>query len=80
MATRNRGAHPSSVGKSLPADGADLLNQPDLLKYFQERLAGMPPRLRNNQLVSKVQKSLDEILLPHQSEDHTGFRGSEFTI
>src|SRR6201987_2778537 len=51
----------SIVGKSYSADGADLLNQPDLLKYFQERLAGMPPRLRNNQLVSKVQKSLDEI-------------------
>jgi hypothetical protein len=51
----------SIVGKSYSADGADLLNQPDLLKYFQERLAGMPLRLRNNQLVSKVQKSLDEI-------------------
>jgi hypothetical protein len=51
----------SIVGKSYSADGADLLNQPDLLKYFQERLAGMPPRLRNNQLVNKVQKSLDEI-------------------
>jgi len=51
----------SIVGKSYSADGADLLNQPDLLKYFQERLAGMPPRLRNNQLVSKVQKGLDEI-------------------
>jgi hypothetical protein len=37
------------------------LNQPDLLKYFQERLAGMPPRLRNNQLVSKIQKGLEEI-------------------
>jgi hypothetical protein len=44
-------------------DGAltDLLNQPDLLKYFQERLAGMPPRMRNNQLVVKIQKGLDEI-------------------
>jgi hypothetical protein len=51
----------SIVGKSYSADGADLLNQPDLLKYFQERLAGMPPRLRNNQLVSRVQKSLNEI-------------------
>jgi hypothetical protein len=51
----------SIVGKSYTPDGADLLNQPDLLKYFQERLAGMPPRLRNNQLVGKVQKSLNEI-------------------
>src|ERR1700758_3926644 len=51
----------SIVGKSYSADGADLLNQPDLLKYFQERLAGMPTRLRNNQLVGKIQKSLNEI-------------------
>jgi hypothetical protein len=51
----------SIVGKSYSPDGADLLNQPDLLKYFQERLAGMPPRLRSNQLVSRVQKSLNEI-------------------
>ena len=39
----------SVVQKSYSPDGADLLNQPDLLKYFQERLAGMPPRMRNNQ-------------------------------
>jgi hypothetical protein len=51
----------SIVGKSYSPDGADLLNQPDLLKYFQERLAGMPPRLRSNQLVGKIQKSLNEI-------------------
>jgi hypothetical protein len=51
----------SIVGKSYTSDGADLLNQPDLLKYFQERLAGMPPRLRSNQLVGKIQKSLNEI-------------------
>jgi hypothetical protein len=51
----------SIVGKSYSPDGADLLNQPDLLKYFQERLAGMPPRLRGNQLVTRIQKSLNEI-------------------
>jgi len=51
----------SVVQKSYSPDGADLLNQPDLLKYFQERLAGMPPRMRNNQLVAKIQKGLDEI-------------------
>src|SRR6476660_2458882 len=43
------------VDKSYSADGADLLNQPDLLRYFQERLAGMPPRMRNTPLVSKIQ-------------------------
>ena len=51
----------SVVTKSYSDDGADLLNQPDLLKYFQRRLSDMPPRLRNNQLVSKIEKGLDEI-------------------
>ena len=51
----------SVVQKNYTSDGADLLNQPDLLKYFQQRLAGMPPRLRSDQLVTKVQKGLDEI-------------------
>jgi hypothetical protein len=51
----------SVVQKSYSPDGADLLNQPDLLRYFQDRLAGMPSRMRNNQLVAKIQKGLDEI-------------------
>jgi hypothetical protein len=51
----------SVVGKSYSADGADLLNQPDLLKYFQHRIASMPPRMRNNHLVNKIEKGLDEI-------------------
>jgi hypothetical protein len=38
-----------------------LLNQPDLLKYFQERIADMPPRMRNKPLVNRIQKGLDEI-------------------
>jgi len=55
------------VDKSYSPDEADLLNQPDLLRYFQERLAQMPPRLRNNQLVARIQKSLEEIApLVHQ--------------
>src|ERR1700735_1079878 len=49
------------VQKSYSPDGADLLNQPDLLRYFQQRLADMPPRMRNNPLVSRIQKGLDEI-------------------
>src|SRR5580698_4573057 len=48
------------VQKSYSPDGADLLNQPDLLRYFQQRLADMPPRMRNNPLVTKMQKGLDE--------------------
>ncbi|MBV9491661.1 MAG: hypothetical protein JO069_18370 [Verrucomicrobia bacterium] len=51
----------SIVTKSYSPDSADLLNQPDLLHYFQETLAGMPARLRNNQLVSRVEKSLAQI-------------------
>ncbi len=49
------------VQKSYSLDGADLLNQPDLLRYFQQRLAGMPPRMRNKPLVNRMQKGLDEI-------------------
>src|SRR6201997_2279040 len=49
------------VQKSYSPDGADLLNQPDLLRYFQERIAGMPPRLRTNRLVTRIQKGLDQI-------------------
>ena len=30
------------VNKQFTPDGAELLNQPELLTYFQERLAGMP--------------------------------------
>jgi hypothetical protein len=51
----------SIVGKSYSADGADLLNQPDLLRYFQQRLVDMPPRIRSNTLVGRVQRGLDEI-------------------
>lgn len=51
----------SVVHKNYSPDRADLLNQSGLLKYFQERLATMPPRLRGNQLVNKIQKGLDEI-------------------
>jgi hypothetical protein len=51
----------SVVMRNYSADGADLLNQPDLLRYFQERLASMPPRVHNDQLIAKIQKGLEEI-------------------
>ncbi|MBV9672196.1 MAG: hypothetical protein JO076_05145 [Verrucomicrobia bacterium] len=51
----------SIVTKTYSPDTADLLNQPDLLKYFQQRLAGMPVRMRSNPLVAKIQKALDAI-------------------
>jgi hypothetical protein len=49
------------VQKSYSPDGADLLNQPDLLRYFQTRLAGMPQRLRSDPLVTRIEKGLQEI-------------------
>jgi len=51
----------SVLQKSYSSDGADLLNQPDLLKYFQQRLAGMPPRMRENQLENKIQRERNDI-------------------
>jgi hypothetical protein len=51
----------SVVSKSYTDDGADLLNQPDLLKYFQRRIADLPPRVRNNHLVNTIEKGLQEI-------------------
>jgi hypothetical protein len=51
----------SIVQKSYSLDGADLLNQPDLLKYFQQRLAGLPPRMRDNQLVNEIKRGLNDI-------------------
>ena len=53
----------SVVQKSYSSDGADLLNQPDLLKYFQQRIAGMPPRMRDNQLVNQITRGLNDISL-----------------
>jgi hypothetical protein len=51
----------SVVEKSYSSDGADLLNQPDILKYFQQRIAGLPPRMRDNQLVNEIKRGLDDI-------------------
>jgi len=51
----------SVVEKQYSDDGADLLNQPDLLTYFQKRIADLPMRMRNNQLVSKIERGLNEI-------------------
>jgi hypothetical protein len=49
------------VQKSYSPDGADLLNQPDLLRYFQTRLASLPQRLRSDPLVTRIEKGLQEI-------------------
>jgi hypothetical protein len=42
-------------------DSAGLLHQPVLLDYFDQRLAHMSPRLRDNEVVAKIQKRLPEI-------------------
>ena len=41
------------------ADGAELLHQPDLLTYFQERLQGMPEF--NSKLLQEIQAALGEV-------------------
>ena len=49
------------VNRSYTKDSAGLLHQPALLDYFDRRLAHMTPRLRNNEVVAKIQKRLPEI-------------------
>jgi hypothetical protein len=51
----------SVVRKNYSKDSAELLHQPLLLDYFQRRLEGMDGRLKNNELVSRIQKRLPEI-------------------
>jgi hypothetical protein len=49
------------VDRTYTKDSAGLLHQPALLDYFDHRLSHMSPRLRNNEVVAKVQKRLPEI-------------------
>ncbi|MFN2477145.1 MAG: hypothetical protein ABR526_12500 [Chthoniobacterales bacterium] len=49
----------SVVNKRFSADGAELLHQPDLLTYFQERLQGMPEF--NLKLLQDIQSALGEV-------------------
>lgn len=49
------------VMKNYSKDGAELLHQPTLLEYFDRRLKNMSPRLRNDEVVAKIQKRLPEI-------------------
>lgn len=49
------------VKKTYSKDGAELLHQPALLDYFQNRLTGMDSRLKKSQLVSTIQKQMLEI-------------------
>src|SRR5215213_7340057 len=49
----------SVVDRHFSADGAELLHQPDLLEYFQRKLADMPEF--NLPLISQIQSSLVEV-------------------
>jgi hypothetical protein len=47
------------VNRHFSADGAELLHQPDLLDYFQRKLAEMPEL--HVPLLSQIQNSLEEV-------------------
>jgi len=49
------------VKRNYTKDSAGLLHQPALLEYFGRRLAHMSPRLKNDEVVAKIQKRLPEI-------------------
>ena len=49
------------VKRNYTKDSAGLLHQPALLESFDYRLSHMSPRLRNNEVVAKIQKRLPEI-------------------
>ena len=49
------------VGKNYNKDGADLLHQPAVLDYFERRLDGLNPRLKENTLVKKIARRLPEL-------------------
>ena len=47
------------MNRHFSADGAELLHQPDLLDYFQRKLAGMPEL--HIPLLNQIQDSLGEV-------------------
>lgn len=49
------------VEKDFKPESAELLHQPDLLRFFQQRLASMPGSLRDNKLVPRIEEQLIEI-------------------
>ncbi|MDQ3622914.1 MAG: hypothetical protein M3463_10555 [Verrucomicrobiota bacterium] len=49
------------VSKSYTREGAELLNQPVLLDYFDQRIGSMKAKLQHDPVVMKVQKGLVEI-------------------
>lgn len=51
----------SIVMKDYRQDSAELLYQPELLNYFTRRIDQMPSRLRKEDIVSQIRKTLDRI-------------------
>lgn len=51
----------SIVDANYTADSAELLHQPELVRYFKRCISGMSPRLRKNNLVLRIDKVLDQI-------------------
>ncbi len=49
------------VSQNYTRDGAELLHQPALVKYFETRIEGMSPKLRDNPLVARIHSLLAEI-------------------
>jgi hypothetical protein len=49
------------VGKTFTKEGAELLHQPVLLDYFDKRLSGMKPKIKQNPVVTQVQQGLLQI-------------------
>lgn len=52
-------------------DGAELLHQPELVRYFKRCINGMSPRLRKNNLVLRIDKVLDQIAPIIEEKNHT---------
>lgn len=51
----------SIVNKDYKRERAELLHQPELLLYFNRRLEAMSPRLRQSELITRIQSLLAEI-------------------
>jgi hypothetical protein len=51
----------SIVSKNYSPNGAELLNQPELVNYFSRRIDDMSSRLRKEELVSRVRKLLRDL-------------------
>ncbi len=62
------------VNKRFSSDGAELLHQPDLITYFQDRLDGMPEY--NMKLLQDIQSALVEVRPLIDVGDHPISAGS----